>query len=86
MIQPGRSTSAAICTACPDLLPHHAADGFTSFKRIPDLVDQNEKIYPYPHFLRGPRGELIFTYRDGRSGNGDQYFNVYDPDAPGGGS
>ena len=51
----------------------------TSFEKIPAMVGRNEKSCTYPRFLRGPRGELIFTYRDGRSGNGDQYFNVYDP-------
>ena len=51
----------------------------TSFEKIPAMIDQNEKSCTYPHFLRGPHGELIFNYRDGRSGNGDQYFNVYDP-------
>jgi hypothetical protein len=28
--------------------------------------------------LRGPNKELLFTYRDGKSGNGDQIYNVYD--------
>ena len=50
-----------------------------SFAKIPAMVGKNEKSCTYPHFLRGPHDELIFNYRDGRSGNGDQYFNVYDP-------
>jgi hypothetical protein len=33
----------------------------------------------YPRFLEGPQRQLIFTYRDGRSGDGDQYCDVYEP-------
>ncbi len=50
-----------------------------SFRPEPAMVGRNEQRCTYPRFLRGPAGELIFTYRDGRSGNGEQYFNVYDP-------
>ena len=49
-----------------------------SFRRVPAMVGRNEQRCTYPRFLRGPRDELIFTYRDGRSGSGDQYCNVYD--------
>jgi len=49
-----------------------------SFEQIPAMVGRNERRCTYPRFLRGARGELIFTYRDGGSGNGDQIFNVYD--------
>ena len=31
----------------------------------------------YPKFFKGAGGELIFTYRDARSGNGNQIHNVY---------
>lgn len=51
----------------------------TSFEPIPAMVGRNEQRCTYPRFLRGAQGELIFTYRDGRSGSGDQYCNVYDP-------
>lgn len=51
-----------------------------SFRQEPAMVGRNEKRCTYPRFLFGAGGELIFTYRDGSSGNGDQYFNVYDPD------
>lgn len=50
-----------------------------SFRQEPAMVGRNEKRCTYPQFLLGASGELIFTYRDGGSGNGDQYFNVYDP-------
>lgn len=49
-----------------------------SFRQVPAMVGRNEQRCTYPRFLKGPQGELIFTYRDGRSGSGDQYCNVYD--------
>lgn len=49
-----------------------------SFERIPSMVGNNEKRCTYPRFFRGSNNELIFTYRDGSSGNGDQIYNVYD--------
>ena len=49
-----------------------------SFEQIAAMVGRNEKRCTYPRFLRGAGRELIFTYRDGSSGNGDQIFNVYD--------
>lgn len=50
-----------------------------TFKRIPSMVGTEEKLCTYPVFLRGAAGELLFTYRDGRSGNGNQILNAYDP-------
>ncbi|MFC1716718.1 BNR repeat-containing protein [Candidatus Poribacteria bacterium] len=50
----------------------------SSFQRIPSMVGSNEQRCTYPRFLRGADGELMFTYRDGSSGNGDQIYNVYD--------
>jgi len=32
----------------------------------------------YPIFFRGPGSELLFRYRNGESGNGVDYYNVYD--------
>lgn len=51
----------------------------TTFERVPAMVGRDEDRCTYPKFLRGAAGELIFTYRQGGSGNGDQIFNVYDP-------
>ena len=53
----------------------------TSFERIPSMVGRNEKRCTYPRFLRGTAGELIYVYRDGGSGNGSRYFNVYQPES-----
>ncbi|MCU0875992.1 MAG: BNR repeat-containing protein [Pirellulaceae bacterium] len=55
------------------------AEDVRSFERVPAMVGRNEQRCTYPRFLTGAQGELIFTYRDGSSGNGDQFFNVYDP-------
>ncbi len=48
-----------------------------SFERIPSMVGVNEQRCTYPRFFRGAQNELLFTYRDGSSGNGDQIYNVY---------
>lgn len=42
------------------------------------MVGDREDRVTYPRFFRGPEGAFLFTYRDGRSGNGEQIFNVYD--------
>lgn len=49
-----------------------------SLERIPEMVGKDELRTTYPRFFEGPSGELIFTYRTGGSGNGDQIYNVYD--------
>ena len=43
------------------------------------MTGQNEKRVTYPRFFNGPTGDLIFDYRDGSSGNGNNLFNIYDP-------
>ncbi len=50
----------------------------TSFERVAAMVGDHEKRCTYPVFFNGPQGELVFMYRDGGSGNGNQIFNVYD--------
>jgi hypothetical protein len=50
----------------------------TSFERVTSMVGTNEQSCTYPEFLHGPDGSLVFAYRDGGSGNGNQIFNVYD--------
>ncbi len=50
----------------------------STFERIPKMVGELEKRCTYPRFFTGADGELIFTYRDGGSGNGNQIYNVYD--------
>ena len=49
-----------------------------SLERIESMIGREESRCTYPRFMRGPADELIFTYRDGGSGNGNQIYNVYD--------
>lgn len=49
-----------------------------TFERVPAMVGPNESRCTYPHFLRNNQGDLLFTYRDGGSGNGNQIWNIYD--------
>jgi hypothetical protein len=51
-----------------------------SIKRIPKMVGDLEDRVTYPRFFVGPENELIFTYRIGSSGNGNQIYNVYEPE------
>ena len=50
----------------------------TSLERIEKMVGENEKRCTYPAFMKGAQGELIFHYRDGGSGSGNEIYNVYD--------
>lgn len=49
-----------------------------SFQRIPAMVGRDEQRCTYPEFFRGPSGDLVFTYRDGTSGNGNHILDIYD--------
>jgi len=49
-----------------------------TFERVESMVGRDETRVTYPAFSRGPKNELIFTYRDGSSGSGNQVYNVYD--------
>lgn len=49
-----------------------------SLKQLEHMTGEREARCTYPAFMRGPNKELIFTYRDGNSGNGCQLYNVYD--------
>ncbi|MCJ2182871.1 BNR repeat-containing protein, partial [Novosphingobium sp. 1949] len=47
--------------------------------RVPVLVDRAvEQHMTYPVFLKNASGELIFKYRDGISGNGNEIYDGYD--------
>jgi len=54
-----------------------APGDITTFKRLP-MTGKNEGRCTYPHFLRDAKGRLVFHYRDGGSGNGRRFYNVYD--------
>ena len=50
----------------------------TTLERVEAMVGAEETRVTYPEFFEGPGGELIFTYRDGSSGSGNQIYNTYD--------
>lgn len=49
-----------------------------SLQRIDVMTGQDEARCTYPRFFRGPEDELMFTYRSGSSGQGQQFINYYD--------
>ncbi len=54
--------------------PHDIA----TFKRMDRMIGREENRVTYPRFFQGPGGELVFMYRDGGSGRGNRFLNVYD--------
>ncbi|MGR6331195.1 BNR repeat-containing protein [Sphingomonas sp. XXL09] len=51
-----------------------------SFVHEPVMVDAKlERSMTYPIFLHDAAGRLVYKYRDGGSGNGNEIYNVYDP-------
>lgn len=50
----------------------------TTMERVKHMTGSQEDRTTYPTFFQGPDDELIFTYRDGESGSGNQIYNVYD--------
>ena len=50
----------------------------TSLVGVHGMTGEDEDRVTYPRFLNGPKGEFLFTYRDGGSGNGRNIVNVYD--------
>jgi hypothetical protein len=48
-----------------------------SFEKVEHMVGTDEARCTYPMFFRDPDNDLIFTYRDGVSGNGNQIYNKY---------
>ncbi len=50
-----------------------------TLKRMSVMVDPaREKRMTYPIFLKDGQGRLIYKYRDGSSGDGNEFYNVYD--------
>ena len=50
----------------------------SSLEQVASMTGEREARVTYPRFMRDKDGRLLFTYRDGGSGNGDQIWNVYD--------
>ncbi|MBI9019432.1 MAG: BNR repeat-containing protein [Phycisphaerae bacterium] len=49
-----------------------------TFQQVKSMTGNNEQRCTYPNFMRGADDKLIFHYRDGGSGNGNEIYNVYD--------
>ncbi|RPI01536.1 MAG: hypothetical protein EHM64_15570 [Ignavibacteriae bacterium] len=49
-----------------------------SMQAIHTMTGKDEEVTTYPVFMRGPKGELLFHYRYGRSGSGYEIFNLWD--------
>lgn len=48
-------------------------------RRVATMIDpDSERRMSYPAFLREPEDRLLFRYRDGKSGDGLEIYNVYD--------
>jgi hypothetical protein len=45
--------------------------------QVMEMVGSNEKRCTYPHFMITREGELLFHYRDGGSGDGNEIYNAY---------
>ena len=55
------------------------AGDVTSLAKVPSMVDPStEQSETYPVFLYNAQGALIYNYRDGSSGNGATYYDIYD--------
>lgn len=46
-------------------------------EQVMEMTGQNEKKCTYPNFMKDREGNLIFHYRDGSSGNGNEIYNIY---------
>ncbi len=49
----------------------------SSLEQVFEMVGTEEKRCTYPHFMLTKEGELLFHYRDGGSGNGNEIYNIY---------
>ncbi|WP_321519429.1 BNR repeat-containing protein [uncultured Bacteroides sp.] len=47
-----------------------------SMQAVHHMTGKEEDVTTYPEFMYGPKGEILFHYRYGRSGNGYEVFNV----------
>ncbi|MBL7968514.1 MAG: BNR repeat-containing protein [Prolixibacteraceae bacterium] len=49
----------------------------STLKQEMSMVGTNENRCTYPHFMNTREGELIFHYRDGASGSGNEIYNLF---------
>ena len=53
----------------------------TTLTCVPSMTGERETRATYPVFFKDAQGRLLFRYRDGCSGNGDDIYNIYDTDS-----
>lgn len=51
----------------------------TSLEQIWSMTGANEDRCTYPRFMKTRESDLLFHYRDGGSGNGNEIYNIYHP-------
>ena len=49
----------------------------STLEQIFEMTGVEEQRTTYPKFLKTREGEMIYTYRDGGSGDGNQIYNIY---------
>lgn len=49
----------------------------STLEQVMQMVGTEEDRCTYPKFMNDRNGELIFHYRDGGSGNGNEIYNIY---------
>ena len=49
----------------------------STLEQVYEMVGRDEKRTTYPHFMLTKEGELLYHYRDGGSGNGNEIYNSY---------
>jgi hypothetical protein len=49
----------------------------STLRQVFEMVGTGEDRCTYPHFMLTKEGELLFHYRDGGSGNGNEIYNIY---------
>src|SRR5690606_20166752 len=54
-----------------------APQDISTLKQVREMVGTEEDRCTYPKFMNTKEGELIFHYRDGGSGDGNEIYNVY---------
>jgi hypothetical protein len=50
----------------------------STLERVDRMTGKRETQVTYPHFFKNVEGDLLFRYRDGGSGRGSDYYNIYD--------
>ena len=49
----------------------------STLEQIFEMTGEQENRTTYPRFLKTRESDLLYTYRDGGSGNGNQIYNIY---------